>query len=192
MFSKLQNFKQMKAIKFLPVLLLFVFTSCATVRVASDYDTEVNFNQYKSFAFYKPGIDKADISDLDKRRILRVIETELGAKGMTKSPAPDLLVSIFTKEQERVNVYNNNFGWGWGWGWGWNPYGFGGFGGQTVSRTTEGTLYIDLIDAKTNHLVWQGIGTSSLVTHNVEKKEARIREIVREILIKYPPGMDKK
>lgn len=178
----------MKFIKFLPLLLLFVFASCATVRVASDYDTEVNFNQYQSFAFYKPGIDKSKISDLDKRRILRAIESELGVKGMAKSSTPDLLVSIFTKERERVNVYNNNFGMGWG----WNPYWGGGFNRQSVSRTTEGTLYIDLIDAKTNNLVWQGIGTSSLVTNSVEKKEARIREIVREIMTKYPPGMDKK
>ena len=175
----------MKAIKFLPLLLLFVFASCATVRVASDYDREVNFNQYNSFAFYKPGIDKSEISDLDKRRILRAIESELSAKGMSKAGTPDLLVSIFTKERERVNVYNNNFGYGWG----WNPYWYGGYYGRSVSRTTEGTLYIDLIDAKTNNLVWQGIGTSSLVTNNVEKKEARIREIVREIMTKYPPGM---
>ena len=178
----------MRAIKFLPLLLVFVFASCSTVRVATDYDTEVNFSQYNSFAFFKPGIDKSQISDLDKRRILRAIETELSAKGMTKSESPDLLVSIFTKENERINVYNNNFGWGWG----WNPYWYGGFYGNTVSRTTEGTLYIDLIDAKTNNLVWQGIGKSELVTRNVEKKEARIREIVREILIKYPPGMTQK
>ena len=178
----------MKIFKFLPLLLLFVFASCSTVRVATDYDREVNFNQYKSFAFYKPGIDQAKISDLDKRRILRAIESELSLKGLSKAESPDLLVSIFTKEQERVNVYNNNFGYGWG----WNPYWYGGYYGRSVSRTTEGTLYIDLIDAKTNNLVWQGIGTSSLVTNNVEKKEARIREIVREIMVKYPPGLANK
>ena len=65
----------MKVLKLVPLLLLFVFTSCATVRVASDYDKEANFNSYNSFAFYKPGIDKAKISDLDKKRILRAIET---------------------------------------------------------------------------------------------------------------------
>jgi len=177
----------MKLIKLLPVFLVLVFASCSTVRVVSDYDSEVNFNQYTSFAFYKPGIDKAKISDLDKRRILKAIESELSAKAMSKSETPDLLVSIFTKEQERVNVYNNNFGMGWG----WNPYWSGGQYGRSVSRTTEGTLYIDLIDAKTNNLVWQGIGTSSLITNNVEKKEARIKEIVREIMTKYPPGLAK-
>jgi hypothetical protein len=178
----------MKFFKFLPLFVLFIFTSCATVRVATDYDKEANFTEYNSFAFYKPGIDKAKISDLDKKRILRAIESEMTSKGIMKSETPALLVSIFTKERERVDVYNNNFGYGWG----WNPWWYGGFNNTSVSRSTEGSLYIDLIDAKTNQLVWQGVGTANLVTHDMEKKEERIREIVREILAVYPPGSDAK
>ena len=169
---------------FLPlVAVLFIATSCSTVRVMADYDTTSDFKTYNSFAFFKPGIDKAQISDLDKKRILRAIEFELTSKGMTKSDSPDLLISIFTKERERVDVYNNNFGFGWG----WNPWWGGGFGGSTVSRSTEGTLYIDLIDTSTNELVWQGMGTASLVNLSVERKEARIREIVAKIMEKFPP-----
>ncbi|MGK0175614.1 MAG: hypothetical protein ACI9AT_002001 [Ulvibacter sp.] len=178
----------MKLFKFVPFLALFIFTSCTTVRVAVDYDREANFTEYNSFAFYKPGIDKAKISDLDKKRILRAIEVEMITKGISKSKTPTLLVSIFTKEQERVDVYNNNFGFGWG----WNPYWFGGNNGNTVTRSTEGSLYIDLIDMKTNELVWQGVGTANLVTYDMEKKEERIKEIVREILAVYPPGSDIK
>ncbi len=175
----------MKALKFLPLLLIFVFTSCVTVRVASDYDKDADFNSYNSFAFYKPGIDKAKISDLDKKRILRAIESEMTNKGMMKSEKPSLLVSIFTKERERVDVYNSHFGYGWG----WNPWWYGGYYGNNVSRSTEGSLYIDLIDASTNELVWQGVGVANLVTNgNIEKKEERIREIVREIMTEYPPG----
>lgn len=177
----------MKALKFLPLLLLLVFASCSTVRVATDFDKEVNFNQYNSFAFFRPGIDKAQISDLDKKRILRAIENELTAKGMTKSDKPSLLVSIFTKERERVDVYNNSFGYGWG----WNPWYYGGYNSSNISRSTEGTLYIDLIDAKTNNLVWQGMGNADLITSNMEKKEERIREIVMKILAEYPPGSKK-
>ena len=60
----------MKTLKLLPLFLLFVFSSCSTVRVATDFDKEANFNNYSSFAFFKPGIDKAEISDLDKRMSL--------------------------------------------------------------------------------------------------------------------------
>ena len=126
----------MKTLKFIPLLFLVTLTSCTTVRVATDYDRKADFAAYNSYAFYKPGIDKAEISDLDKKRILRAIDAELSAKGMNKSESPDLLVSIFTKERERVDVYNNNFGWGWG----WNPWWYGGYYGNTVSRSTEGSL----------------------------------------------------
>ena len=117
-----------KIIKIIPLLLVvLLLSSCSSVRVASDYSKETEFGDYKTFAFFKPGIDKAEISDLDKRRILKAIEAELMAKGMTKSDNPDMLVSIFTKSNQRVDIYNNNWGfggWGWGapgWGWGWGP-----------------------------------------------------------------------
>ncbi|MEH6659641.1 DUF4136 domain-containing protein [Leeuwenhoekiella marinoflava] len=170
------------------VLIAFVafFSACSSVRVASDYDQSADFTNYKTFAFFKPGIDEAEISDLDKKRILRAIETEMLAKGFVKSEDPSMLVSIFTTAQQRVDVYNN-YGWGWGtWGpWGpWGPWG-GGFG-NTVSRTTEGTLYIDLIDASKKELVWQGQGTGYLA-RDVDRKQERISEIVGEIMQEYPP-----
>ncbi|GAA3649112.1 DUF4136 domain-containing protein [Flavivirga jejuensis] len=181
-----------KLLKTLPlVALLIVVTSCSSVRVAADYDKNANFGEYKTFAFFKTGIDKAEINDLDKRRILRAIEAELLAKGFTKSKNPDLLVSLFTKSQQRVDVYNNSWGyggWGWGgwggfgpgWGWGWNQQ-------PNVSTSTQGSLYIDLIDSNKKELVWQGMGTGYL-SKSMEKKEARIKEFVTEIMTKYPPG----
>ncbi|HSM63761.1 MAG TPA: DUF4136 domain-containing protein [Gillisia sp.] len=179
----------MKFFKITAVLLLLTvgFTSCNTVKVASDYDQKVDFNQYKSFAFFKPGIDKADISDLDKKRILRAIEAEMIAKGFTKSDEPDLLVSIFTKTKENINIYQDRFGYGYGWGW--YPW-YWGAGPNTVSTTSEGTLYIDLIDSKDKELVWQGMGTAALAKE-VNKKQERINEIVEKILEKYPPGQSK-
>ncbi len=180
----------MKFLKITPVLLLFavLLTSCDSVRVASDYDREANFSEYGTYAFFKPGIDKAEISDLDKKRILRAIETEMQKKGFTKSENPDLLVSIFTKTNENINIYQNNYPY-WGYGWGWHPW-YWGSGFNTVSRTSEGTLYIDLIDSEDKELVWQGMGTAALA-REVNKKQERINEIVAKIMEKYPPGMEK-
>ena len=176
---------------FLLLISTVILTSCSAIKVTSDYDTKVDFNQYKTFAFYKPGIDKAEVSDLDKKRILRAIETELLAKGFTKSENPDMLVSIFTKSREKVNVnQNNNFGYGFGWGW--NPWMRNGINNNVnVSQYTEGTLFIDFIDKKKKELVWQGVGTGALKMQNREKKEARIKEFVKEIVSRFPPGQEK-
>ncbi|MDO1499687.1 DUF4136 domain-containing protein [Winogradskyella maritima] len=186
-----------RILNYLPIALVLVtLVSCSSVRVASDYDKETNFNEYKTFAFFKPGIDKAEINDIDKRRILRAIESEMMAKGFTKSENPDMLVSIFTKSNQRVDIYNNAWGvGGWGWGgfgpWGWGGFGPGWGGGNQVSTRTEGVLFIDLIDAKKKELIWQGSGTGYLVTRNMEKKEARINEFVSEMMTQYPPEVTK-
>ena len=169
---------------FLPIIALII-TSCSAVKVTTDYDTKVDFNQYKTFAFYKKGIDKAAISDLDKKRIMRAVELELMAKGMTKSATPDILVSLFTKSREKININDNMYG-----GF-YYPY-YYGMNRMSVSQHTEGTLFIDLLDAKKKELVWQGIGTGALRMSNVERKEARVKEFVNEIMAKYPPKKHKK
>lgn len=176
---------------YLSILLLAIMvTSCSSVRVVSDYDKNANFDSYKTFAFFKTGIDKAELNDLDKRRILKAIETEMVSQGFQKSSSPDILVSIFTKSREKVNVYNNGYG-GFGYGWGWSPWYWQNQ--NTVTRSTEGSLFIDFIDANKKELVWQGTGTGYLrISGDVDKKEARIKEFVAKIMEKYPPGAKKK
>lgn len=175
----------MKKTAFIITVLVMTFTviSCASVRVTSDYDTKTDFSTYKTFAFYKKGIDKAPISDLDKRRILRAVESELLAKGFTKSKKPDFLVSIFTKSRQKVTVTDNNMFYG-----GWHPWYYGVNWGTQISKHTEGTLFVDFIDAKKKELVWQGVGSGALITTgNALEKEKRIKEFVAEIIKTYPP-----
>lgn len=171
--------------------MFLILMSCSSVNVYSDFDKNTDFSNFKTYAFYKKGIDKVEISDLDKRRILKAIESELKAKGMVVSENPDLLVNIFTKSREKIDVYNNSYyGWyPWYYGYGYGYYGPGyGFGYMNVSTSTEGTLFIDLIDARKKELAWQGIGTGLLsYEKNIEKKEARINEFVAKIMTAYPP-----
>jgi hypothetical protein len=179
----------MKKIKFLAIGLLFLLVSCGSVSVNSDYDKTVDFSKFKTYAYHKTAIDKADISDLDKKRILRSIDEAMLAKGFTKSESPDLLLSIFTKAHEEVSVNQFNSNFGYGWGFGWNPF---GFGLQTsVSRQTQGTLYIDVVDAVKKEMIWQGSGDGYL-TQNVQKKDERIKEFVTKILEQYPPKIEIK
>ena len=55
-----------------------------------------------------------------------------------------------------------------------------------VTRHTEGSLYIDIIDAKKKELIWQGEG-EGVLTKDRDKKEALIKEFVSKILEQYPP-----
>ncbi len=178
----------MKIYKLFILLCLGILTSCSSVKVVSDYDTKVDFSTYKTFAFYKKGIDKASVSDLDKKRIMRAIENELIEKGFTKSENPDLLISIFTKSREQVNVTDNNLGYGFGWGY--NPWFFGSTN-LNINQYTEGTLFIDFIDKNKNELIWQGIGSGAMKLSNIDKKEERINDFVNKIILAYPPNQKK-
>ena len=159
--------------KILALFGLSLLASCSSVFVFTDHDSSVDFSQYKSFAYYKPQIDEVDLSDLDKRRILKALDTTLQAKGLIKSEAPDLLVSFETKAKEKVYVNNFNT---WGWGWGWNPW-FWGPNFSNVSSQTEGTLYINLIDAQSKQLVWQGKGRGRIseYTKTIPKPMIKIK-----------------
>jgi hypothetical protein len=169
-----------------------LLTSCAAIRVSSDYDTGVDFTTYTTYAFFKPGIDKVEISDLDKRRVLRALENALAAKGLTASETPNVLVSFHTKAEKNVSVSDSYLGWGgpfygpyggWGWGWGFNrPY--------NVNTSTTGVLYIDLIDATTKKLIWQGKGTGILSRGTPQEREERINAFVMEIMEAYPPSSE--
>ena len=170
------------------ILLSFclTFISCSSVRVFSDYDTAVDFKDYTTYAFFKPGIDEVEISDLDKKRILKAIEVELDEKQLTKSETPDLLINLAVKSSNDVYInQNNGFGYGYGFRF-WNGWGLPNNNIATVSSQTNGMLFIDLIDTKTKQLVWQGKGKGYISEYS-KKRDERIQHFVTEILKNYPP-----
>ncbi len=156
--------------KLLLVVVLFTVSSCVSIRVFSDYDTVTDFSTYKSFGFYKEGVDAVAISDFDKRRILKAIDTVLVNKGMEKSSTPDLLINFKVRAEEKVTV--DTPGWGWGWG--------------LLTTRKEGQLQIDFIARDSDQLIWQGIGFGS-ISERTKDRDARIALFVSEILKAYPP-----
>tara|TARA_B100001559_G_scaffold289134_1_gene267291 strand:- start:461 stop:976 length:516 start_codon:yes stop_codon:yes gene_type:complete len=162
-------------------LFLFLF-SCSSIYVINDHDTSVDFTSYKTFAYLKSGIDKAEISDLDKRRILKSIDLELESKGLNKSKNPDLLITFATNAKEKIYIntdylYSN---------WHYNPYFFGSMRPYPINKT-EGTLYINLIDSKTKKLIWQGKGKGGLSDY-IKNRDEKINAFVSEILNNFPPA----
>jgi len=162
---------------------VILFVGCNTIRVSQDYAVGTDFSTYKTYGYFKQGIDDADINDLDKKRILKAIDKHMLANGFIKSQTPDLMISIFTDSQQRVDVFNN---WGWNGAFGWGGFGWGGRV-NNVSTVNEGILHIDLIDAQKKELIWQGVATAPMYTNNPVDKTERLNKIVQEILMQYPP-----
>ena len=167
------------------LLITLILSSCSSIKVFSDYDRNIDFSNYETFAYFKPEIDKVDISDLDKRRILKALDSEINLKGLSKSETPDLLIGFTTKAKEQIYVNTgNNFGWGWGWGF--NPWFWGNGGYNSVSTRTEGTLYVNIIDAATKQLIWQGKGRGG-INEFMKNRDERISLFIHEIIENYPP-----
>lgn len=167
--------------------ILVVAASCSTIRVSSDFDKTAGFAAYKTYAFTAEALS-LPVNDLNRNRILSAIETELAAKGFTKTETnPDVLIDVTIKgEQKQTATATNSGGYGYGYRYGWG----GGFSTTTINYDTyvDGTLFIDMIDASKKQLVWQGRGTKTVEPEASQKRrEENINYAVKQIFLQYPP-----
>jgi hypothetical protein len=161
-------------------------------KTSYDYEKTANFAGFKTYA-HKQGtpVGQSLIDD----RITAAIESQLGAKGLTKAESdPDVFVvyhMAFDKQKD-ISTYSSGTGgygaYGWGWGGGWA-------GGTTTTQVRDilvGTLVIDLADAKKGQLAWRGMGVKEVNTQaNPEKRDKSINEAVKKIMKNYPPKQKK-
>lgn len=175
----------MKKIWLLTVVV--IFSACSSVAVFMDYDENLDFTQYRSFAYLKSEIDAAQISDLDKRRILRSVDSLLLLKGLEKSENPDMLIGFGASSEKDVQVNQSPNWWGLGWGWGWWGPGWGGANQTTVQTRTVGNLTIRFYDARNKKLIWLGKGRGTLPLKHAKRSE-RIHAFVSELLESFPPS----
>ena len=172
-------------------LLLFLgaatlaLTSCSPFQERSDYAETANFNAYKT---YKLRIDDLKLNDIDKDRVLNEVSKQLQSKGLSVSETPDLIVNVKANHKKIQDVQSTSPYGMYGWG---GPFGWGvGMNRTWTSNYNEGALVLDLIDARTQKLVWQGIG-SGISVDSPRSKQRQIPEIVAEIMAHYPPQKGK-
>lgn len=172
--------------KVLSILLsLAVITACSSVKTAYDYDRQVDFGKYETYRF-NPNTLEESVGQLNANRLMNAVENELAKKGFSKSDSPDAIIDVHIKTQQRQEATATTTGMG---GWGAYRWG-GGFSTTTVNydEYTDGTLFITLIDAASEKVVWQGTGTKTLAENaSPDKREANIQYSVEQILANYPP-----
>lgn len=164
---------------------------CSSISIKNDFDREADFTAYRTFAWLQEPVTAIGDADaarqkntlLDKR-IRTAVETELQAKGMTvNTENPDLLVVYHTGVDNKIDVTD------WGYSY---PTRYGGwYGGSNVDvyEYKEGTLIVDLIDSKSQQLVWRGDATKTLEDNpSPERMEQNLREVVGRMFANYPPA----
>lgn len=178
-------------------LLLVYLAACGpSLKVSSDYDRTADFARYKTFSLYKSDSFPGAISQLNQNRIVSAIRNEMIKKGYSETTGnPNLLVNPVAIVKDKVAVSSNtNY---YGYGGFYRPYYWGagsGFSSSTnynVEHYKDGSLVIDLIDAATRKLIWQGVGNSE-IDKPLKDPDTQIPKAIQQILAAFPPGANKK
>lgn len=172
--------------------------SAAFAQVSAGINPAADLGKYKTFAWLRPdvkaGRNPMYNSDLLSATVKQSVGTELLTRGMKEDEeAPDALIQFhtYTQQQRRTN-YSGGFypyfgGWGrWG---GFYPYGMMGWGGGGYpyqTQYTEGTLVIDILDAKTKEVLWEGVAQGTL-SGKINRIQNQINSSVRKMFTKYYP-----
>lgn len=166
------------------IVLLATVLGCASMNVSYDFDRQADFTKYRTYQFTDESLS-LPVGDLNRNRIISAVETELAAKGFTKSDQPDALVDVYITAKKEVDATATTTGTGpWRYGYG------GGFSTTqvTYNEYIVGTLLISLIDYSVKQIVWQGTGTKTLdESASPEKRESNINYAVQQIFSNYPP-----
>ena len=174
--------KMMKLKILLFAIILIIMQSCSTISITSDWDRESNFTDYKTFSILPR--DKANetmINDFDWKRIQEAITNEMTARGYTYQESGDLDVGVHIILESKTDYtaytdYYGAYGYrGYGWGYG---YGMGG-ATTTVAQTeyTQGTLILDVFDAKEKALMWEAIAVGTVKEGNVDREKRINKQI---------------
>ncbi|HMK87933.1 MAG TPA: DUF4136 domain-containing protein [Steroidobacteraceae bacterium] len=167
-----------------------VLTSCASIRVGSDFDHAASFAEFHAFS-WMPRENYGSRNPLVVEHARDAIQAALTRKGfayVSDPAAADFMVDFTIGSRARMEVesypvpYTGEY---WGYrGWWGSRY----WGTQIdVQQYREGTLAIDVFDAHGHRPVWHGWAKKELTKLDTERSEAPIREAVDAVLAHFPP-----
>lgn len=181
---------------------LLALAGCASVKV--DKVDSAHLTAYRKYAWVKPDMKTSQLPSLSgsitEENIRTAVKTEFGKKGITEDDQnPDLLLMyhIYTSEKTE-NIPNAPAYPYYGFGFGPRAYYFHGQlipiaysgyynpwnTGYHQEHYTDGTLIIDVIDAKNNELLWRGSMENPV--NDAAGLSKQFSKEAKEILGKYP------
>ncbi|MDW7695546.1 DUF4136 domain-containing protein [Flammeovirgaceae bacterium SG7u.111] len=168
------------------VLLGITLSACNIVNVTSVTSDSSDFSAYQTYQFDKDaGRANSVLLQSDQDRIMELIQSEMEARGYEESSSPDILVDYFITIEDKVQkrestIQDARMGY-----MGQRNYSWSASDSIVVSRYKEGSLVIDIIDAKKKNMVWEGTATAEVVK-NRKNKEEFLQKVVSSIFSKFP------
>lgn len=179
-------------LRLVALLSLLALAACASApRVASQADPGADFSRYRSFAFYTPlALEQNGYTTITSNRIRAAVRAQMEARGYVFDAAdPDLWVNLNAYLQDKTRVttmpevdYDYYYSYR-ARGYVAVPY----WRDRTdVRQYTEGTLNVDLVDARRKQLVWEGIAVGTVGRADAQRRGEQIDAAVAAIFAAYP------
>jgi len=169
----------------LATLAAAALTGCATMNVSSHVVRGVAFTQYPTYAFaptytFSTGDPRLDNSPFFRDHLEGAVEKQLATKWFERSTSstPDLLIHYHARISQRfeVNTVDRERGY------------CSDDCEPTADTYDEGTLVLDMVDTRTNKVVWRGSARSAVngLIDNQHLMEQQIDEAVRRMMKELP------
>ena len=164
-----------------PFILALLLTSCSAVSVRTDYDETAPLSEVRTYQYQNEG--PSGLSELDERRLYRVMDSVLTSKGWRKKPLPDVIIDV---QAELVESSGNTVG-----------VGVGGTGGQVGGgvqvgiplngRSQKRRITFLVVDFREQEVMWEArtLGPFS-ENWKPSQREEQLRKVVLKTLDKYP------
>lgn len=155
---------------------------CFMAMLAAGQEVSVNYNHNQSFANYHTYAWGSENTNQIQNSILaqaarQDIDNAMAEKGLQKvseSQNPDLILTANGGLKQQTSYE----------AWGMRGIG-GGMGGITPEQNVEGTMIVDLYDAKQKALVWRGIAENTL-SNKGNKNQEMVQKAVQKMFKQWP------
>lgn len=181
---------------FVVLLAALLLPGCATDPcVTVDRDPSVEVGRFETFAFFSPlGTDRGGYQTLLSERLKAATRTGLEALGYRYDEAnPQMLVNFGARTDERIDVTTfpgalpppqfGYYGYRGGFYGGWPGY----YDRTVVDQYQEGTISLDVVEAATRRLVWEGVAVGRVSRSAAQDPAAAVTAAVNAILAQFPP-----
>lgn len=158
---------------FLPLLLATAACKSTSTDIHASYDHQADFAKLHSYAFVSvPASTQTKVADTS---LIELIAAQLENSGLKATDqAPDVLVAVHRSMSGRLNTN--------GWGYEFKE------GRMEHYELQEGTLVIDLVDARTKESVWRGTAEGVFRADMTQAEKRKFAtDVLQQMFKDYPP-----
>jgi hypothetical protein len=167
---------------FLPLLLV----ACSPeIQVQTDFDPDYDLWTFKTFDWgqkvnIEEGKNPFHYNELNDKRIKSAVQNQLTSRGyLLTDNQPDLILHYHIIVKDKSMLATEPYGYNYSSYWQRME--------ADIYSYREGTLILDLMDSKTNNLIWRGWAVSPLnSSYKPEEIEKLIKTVVAKIFKKFP------